>query len=182
MSESFIVLGRAVDLSTEHFYPGYVEAFDVEELRRLRALPRLSTVSFCDFPLDDVGLRYLCEIETLDNLALQGVQISNEGLAQLARLPRLRVLRLKDNRQLTDACCPHLAALRELVNLQLHETSITRVGLAQLVVLTKLEDLIVAIDEDNFDLEFLRELSVKMPGCRILAKGKGQFLAGKFSR
>lgn len=182
MSSSVTVFGQVLDPAAEYFSPSFVRTFDVGDLRRLRALPRLQAVSFCDFPLDDEGLGYLCEIPTLINVCIQATRVSNQGLAQLARLPRLRHLRLKDNPQLTDACCPHLAALITLVDLQLHETSITRVGLAQLVVLTKLEDLIVDIDEETLDLEDLRELSVRLPGCRVLAKGRGAFLAGTFFR
>ena len=96
---------------------------------------------------------------------------------QLARLPRLTHLRLKDNRQLSDECVPHLLALPHLRSVQVHETSITASGLAQLARLPELRDL--CVDEETGTEVELRELSMLMPRCEILIKGRGALLAGK---
>jgi len=147
------------------------------ELRRLRALPRLRAASFYDFPIDDPALVLLCEVPTLENLVLQSTRVSNAGLSQLARLPALAHLRLKDNRQLDDECVPHLLALPCLHSLQVHETSITAIGLARLAGLPRLRELCVD-DETGTEAE-LRELSMLMPRCEILVKGWGALLAGE---
>lgn len=150
----------------------------MQQLRRLAALPRLSSASFCDVPLTDEGLGYVCECTTLDNLRLQHTALTNGGLAVLARLPALRYLRLKDNPQLDDGCVPHLSALTRLVNLQVHETSIRATGLMALSGVPDLEELVV--DTETGSREALEALSRKRPKCEILVKGQGSFFAGRF--
>ena len=173
------VWGMELAADERHFIPDpYIERYDMQELRRLRELPELSSLSLCDIPLDDVGLGYICDCPGLDKLALQNTALSNEGLRELGRLPKLAHLRLKDNRQLDDRCAPHLAALGELVDLQLHETSIGREGLALLVGLSELRDLLVSLDEARLTRDDLLALSARMPRCSILVKGVGSFEAG----
>lgn len=173
------IWGMELDAAEEHFIPDrYVEHYDMEQLRGLRELSKLRSVSLYDIPLDDHGLSYICDCAGLDDLVLQNTALSNEGLAQLARLPQLTHLRLKDNRQLDDGCAPHLAALLGLVNLQLHETSIGRAGLAQLVGLRELKDLLVSLDDARLTQADLLALSAQMPRCSILVKGLGSFEAG----
>lgn len=173
-----VVFGQHLDASTEHFLPrSHHDPCDMAELRRLRSLPRLRYASFCDFPIDDEGLAFLCEIPTIENLVLQNTRVSNMGLRQLARLPALTHLRLKDNRQLSDACVPHLLALAHLRDLQVHETSITAIGLTPLAGLSELRDL--CVDRQTGTEAELQELSMLMPRCEILIKGRGALLAGK---
>jgi hypothetical protein len=173
-----VVFGERLDASTEHFLPpSHRGPYDMAELRRLRGLPRLQRASFYDIPIDDGGLALLCEVPTIENLVLQNTRVSNTGMRQLARLPRLTHLRLKDNPQLSDECVPHLLALPRLQNLQVHETSITAIGLAQLAGLPELRDLCVD-DETGTEVD-LRELSMLMPRCEILIKGHGALLGGE---
>lgn len=178
LAAPIVVFGERLDASSEHFLPrSHRGQPDMAELQRLRALPRLRCASFYDFPLDDAGLAFLCEVRTIEDLVLQNTRVSNTGLRQLARLPALTHLRLKDNRQLGDECVPHLVAISRLQNLQVHETSITALGLARLAELPELRDLCVD-DETGTEAE-LRELSMLMPRCEILIKGSGVLLAGE---
>ncbi|MCX4239617.1 leucine-rich repeat domain-containing protein [Paraliomyxa miuraensis] len=173
-----IVLGEHLDVSAEHFRPrSHRGPYDMTDVRGLRALPRLRSASFYDVPIDDEGLAFLCEVSTLKNIVLQGTRVSNDGLRQLARLPALTHLRLKDNPQLTDDGVPHLLAISRLQDLQVHETSITATALLPLARLPELSDLCVD-DETGTEAE-LRELSRQMPRCELLVKGWGSLRAGE---
>jgi hypothetical protein len=174
-----IVFGERLAPSTDYFSPRDTHGdHDMNELRRLRGLPRLTHVSFYDTPIDDEGLAFVCEVPTIENLVLQNTRVSNTGLGPLARLSALIHLRLKDNPQLSDECVPHLLGLSRLQTLAVHETSITASGLAQLAGLPELRDLCVD-DETGTEAE-LRELSMLLPRCEILVKGWGALLAGEY--
>lgn len=192
-----VVFGQTLAPDADHFFPerrAHLEddpdatPLDMDELARLRALSGLRVVSIYDMPLDDRGLAHLCDCPGVDNLALQNTQISDAGLRHLARLTQLRHLRLKDNRQLTDACAPHLAAVRSLEDLQLHETSVGPAGLAELAALPNLRHLLVPLrslerhaDADRAKVYAdLLALSKRMPRCELLAKGRGTFTDGVF--
>src|SRR5262249_53938994 len=117
---------------------------------------------------------------TIDNLNLQDTRISNEGLSALERLPDLKYLRLKENAHLSNACVPHLLKFKQLVDLQIHETSIDQDGVNQLVVMDTLRDICLDVWKDNYSFDALLGLSFRMPWCRILAKGRGEFFQGEF--
>jgi hypothetical protein len=154
---------------------------DMGELAKLRAFTSLKSASFCGSGLDDDGLRYVSYVQTIENLDLQDTRISNEGLSVLERLPNLKYLRLKENAQLSNECIPHLLKLKQLVDLQIHETSIDQDGVNQLVVMDTLRDICLDVWKDNYSFDKLLVLSIRMPRCRILAKGRGEFLQGDFS-
>lgn len=138
----------------------------------------LRSASFCDLPIDDEGLAELVAAASIERLVLQNTRLSNDGLRHLARLPALTDLRLKDNPQLDDACVRHLGALPRLTALQVHETSITAAGLVGLAPLAELRDL--CVDEETGSSAALRDLSIRLPGCEILIKGRGILRAGCF--
>src|SRR5262249_8787350 len=140
----------------------------------------LKSASFCGTNLDDVGLEHVSQVATLENLDLQDTKITNDGLAHLARLPRLAYLRLKENNQLTNQCVPHLLHLPHLTELQIHETSIDQQGLQTLASMTNLRNIIVYVWNNNYTFDGLLALSARMPNCTILAKGHGDFVGGRF--
>ena len=95
----------------------------MDDLKKLAVCPKLKSANFCGTDLDDVGLEHVSHVATLESLDLQDTKITNDGLAHLARLPRSRYLRLKENRQLTNQCVSHLLRLENLTDLQIHENS-----------------------------------------------------------
>lgn len=150
------------------------------ELERLRELPRLRNLSLGCTNLNDSGLAVVVRAApALTDLNLQETEVTNAGLASLSALPALRSLRLKDNPQLTNACVPTLARLASLRDLQLHETSIDLEGLAALVGVSALEDLMVDVAQSAEAEAALLDLSRRLPGCAILAKGWAEFCDGK---
>jgi hypothetical protein len=174
--------GQLFDPSSEHFsFGGYHTIADMQELAKLCAFTNLKSASFFGTGLDDVGLGYVTDVPTIENLDLQYTLISNDGLSVLERLPNLRYLRLKENPQLSNECIPHLLKLKQLIDLSIHETSIDQFGVNQLVVMDTLEDICLDVWKDNYSFDELLDLSIRMPRCRILAKGRGEFFRGEFT-
>jgi hypothetical protein len=176
-----VIDGQPFDPSSEHFsFDCYHQVGDMRELGKLRAFTKLKSASFYGSGLNDVGLRYVSDVPTIENLELQNTRISNEGLSVLERMPNLKYLRLKENAQLSNECIPHLLKLKHLVDLQIHETSIDQYGVNQLVVLDTLRDICLDVWKGNYSFDELLDLSIRMPRCRILAKGRGEFVQGEF--
>jgi hypothetical protein len=173
--------GKLFDPSSDHLSFAYHQVGDMRELAKLRGFLNLESANFCASGLDDVGLGYVSDVPTIERLNLQDTRVTNEGLSVLERLSKLKYLRLKDNAQLSNECIPHLLKLKQLVNLQIHETSIDQYGLNQLTVMGTLTDICIDVCGDNHSFVGLLNLSARMPRCRILAKGKGEFWQGEFS-
>jgi hypothetical protein len=174
--------GQLFDSSSEYIsFDFYHQIGDMRELTKLRGFTNLKSANFCGSGLDDVGLRYVSDVPTIENLDLQDTRITNEGLSVLERLPNLKVLRLKENEQLSNECIPHLLKLKQLMNLQIHETSIDQFGLNQLAVMSTLTDICLYVEGDNYSFDGLLNLSNWLPLCTILAKSRGEFWQGEFT-
>ncbi len=173
--------GDCVDpYATSFSFTGWNHIWRMDDLRKLARLPNLKSASFRGFNLDDIGLAHISHAATLENLDLQETKISNDGLAHLARLPRLHSLRLDGNRQLTNQCVPHLSRLTSLTDLQICETAIDQCGLANLGGSTNLRRICVDVRDDNYTFDNLLALSARMTECTILVAGRGQFSQGQF--
>ena len=169
------------EIDIEHFsFPSFHRISDMDELAKLSMLPRLRSASFYGTQLDDRGLVHICQVSTIENVNLQDTLVTNAGLAHVAQLTQLQYLRLKENRQLTNDCVPHILRMTALVDLQIHETSIEQQNTKQQTALPNLQDLCVDVYNGNYTFDGLRDLSARMPSCRILAKSRGEFLAGEF--
>jgi hypothetical protein len=159
--------GKLFDPSIAYFSFGlYHQIGDMRELAKLRGFANLKSANFCGSGLDDVGLRYVSAVPTIESLDLQDTRISNDGLRGLERLPNLKYLRLKENSQLSNECVPHLLKIKRLVDL---------------TVMGTLTDICLDVWGDNYSFDALLDLSARMPQCRILAKGRGEFWQGEFS-
>lgn len=169
------ICGQSFDRDSEHFafeWP-FTDIEDMAELDKLRLFPQLRSVSLGSTNINDLGLQYVCKNPNIDNLNLQDTQITNEGIRCLAELKGLKYLRLKENWQLDNGCIEAINQLQSLVDLQLHETSIDGAGI-KAINLVHLRDLMVNETEDSI----LRHLSHQLPRCRILIKGKAEWLNG----
>lgn len=81
----------------------------------------------------DGGLSFLCRLSLLTELDLTDyTHVSDQGVAQLATMTRLKKLSLS-NTQVTDAGLPPLRNLQELLELCLDRTAVTSRGVAGLV-------------------------------------------------
>jgi len=155
-------------------------ARNTKALEKLRLLPQLRGASFSGSDLGDAGLAVLCGLSKLENLDLQGTEITNDGLCGLKKLTSLKYLRLKENDQLTNACILHLKQIRSLSDLQIQETGIRQEGLDRLAGMASLQRIVLSVYQGNFTYDGLLKLSLALPGCTILAKGHGEFVSGRF--
>ena len=98
-------------------------------MEHLRSLPSLQTVEVHapEFASRRIGTpRRPTQVQELD---LEGIPLTDDGLAHLAGLVRLRILNL-GNTRLTDAGLEHLGGLVQLQSLDLNHTQVTDAGLA----------------------------------------------------
>jgi hypothetical protein len=180
VSQVIRVGAESFSSSIEHFSFALDHIENADDLKNLLLFPNLRSASFGGTNLDDVGLKHVSRVLTLEDLNLQCTSITDDGLAYLENLHGLRHLRLKENPQLTNACVPHLLRLSALVDLQIHETSIDQHGLNRLDSMKNLRGICIDVWRENYSFEMLLALSVRMPACTILAKGRGEFLQGRF--
>ncbi|MBN8219295.1 MAG: hypothetical protein J0L53_00145 [Spirochaetes bacterium] len=181
--DKLVVDGREFPIDITHFtFPEALPIIsDMQELAKLEYFPQLSSASFVECNLDGNGLWLLCDAAGITNLNLQATQIHYADLHALFKLPALRILRLKDNPQLTDRAAEHLGLLPCLEELQLQETSFTEAGLRELGFMPTLKSIVLSYDSQRFTLAGLTEASRRLRNCEILVKGVGEFSNGTFS-
>jgi hypothetical protein len=133
--ETMALLEKLPRVSTLNLSTTRVTSQGWSRLRNLKSLSSLSIInldwerSHPDEPqFGDADLAHLQGIDTLKTLSLYfGTRISDEGLAQLAKLESLESLKLYGDR-ITDAGLEHLARLKNLKSLSL-EAPLTRLRL-----------------------------------------------------
>ncbi len=112
-----------------------------EDLLILADLPGLEAIQLQNCPkLTDATLAQLPASRTLTGVVMNGTPISDRGVRELAKFPRLQALWLGDTR-ITDAAMEPIGQLTSLTTLDLQNTAITDAGFQQLHGLTKLYDL-----------------------------------------
>lgn len=115
--------------------------------------------------VDDEDLRALDGLEEkLRRINLSHSEITDAGLARIARLPKLIQLRLASDK-ITDAGLAVLADLKELRHLHLIDAPITDAGLAQLQALKDLESLY--LDGTRASDEGKKRLVEALPGVHL---------------
>ncbi len=108
----------------------------------------------------DEGLAYLRQMPRLKDLGLTGTQITDAGCRDLAQMATLRDLSLS-NTGITDIGLEHVSTLTNLHTLNLSKTAITDRGLKLLQKLDRLQFLNVS--QTNVTGEGIRDLKEKIP-------------------
>jgi len=167
------------------------DAVDDEYLELFR---RVRIIDLCHTSVDDAGLEHVrgaISIANLEELQLDGAQISNAGLEQIQDLKNLSVLWL-DAPLVSDAGLEHIGTLSNLETLSLNMTQVSDAGLQHLRGLSSLKKLSLEntkIGDQGLehlrglsDLEFLflrktnvtrtgvKKLQKALPGSRIVWK------------
>ncbi|WP_254507335.1 hypothetical protein [Anatilimnocola floriformis] len=88
-------------------------------LKHLQSLPALEHLSLYLSNVDDDGLSQVAKMTNLRELYLNGLDISNEGIAQLLPLGKLTVLSITECPRITDEVMPHLEQFERLEHLGL---------------------------------------------------------------
>ena len=112
-------------------------------MRHLANMHSLRSICISGTPVTDAGLTPLKDLKDLDCLDLgiyrEGKNFTDEALANVAGLTKLRWLRLGGSR-VTDRGLAHLKDMKRLEHLELGDTQVTDAGLAYLEPLTSLKE------------------------------------------
>ena len=125
-------------------------SFSKEELKHLAGLDRLQKLGLGYSHIDDMSLSALKDLSSLRELSLRTCEgeVTDTGLANLAQLRRLRVLRLPTC-EVTDRGLLHLKGLTEIESLELQGCDLTERGLVHLVRMNKLTSLGFSLPDLN---------------------------------
>jgi beta-lactamase regulating signal transducer with metallopeptidase domain/tetratricopeptide (TPR) repeat protein len=140
---------------------------NVSGAREIARLTRLTSLRLYNVNIDDAAFVELRTLVGLTELDLTHTRITDEGLATIEKMPRLKVLELHrhpnwhTSQQLTDACLASIARLPELERLSL-SGKITNDGLKQVARLPRLTSLMILSTDITADgLAALRDSSVE---------------------
>ncbi len=175
-----VICGETFKTKRRHF--SFEELYkvidDMKELKKLMDFSELESISLNGTNINDIGLRYIAQCPTVTNINLTFTSISDQGIAHLSTLPNLEYLRLKETR-IGPKSVAYFNTMTSLKSLQVHETALSGAAVEALN-LPNLEELFIDADTPK-DMDVLINVSKKMPACRIIIKGKGEFLNGVFT-
>lgn len=114
--------------------------FGVGGMTVLGLIPSLQDMDLNSVAVTNEGLRQLEHLASLEVLNLVGAKLTDEGLISLKKLPRLRWVCLDDN-SVSDAGIDHLTAIASLTGICLRQTKVTDAGVRKLASLPLLEAL-----------------------------------------
>jgi hypothetical protein len=138
----------------------------LKHLRRMTSLRALTIVA----RLEDADLAFLGSLDQLEVLRISlpngddqaAASFTDEGLAQLEKLTRLRILDLQSFRRATDAGLLRLAGMTQLEDLSLESDQITDAGLRHLQALGRLHRVAISgrqiTDAGLVNLQAMRQL------------------------
>ena len=113
----------------------------VAAISRLDGVTNLEELYLAGTAFDDEAAILLSRFSKLRQLRVSQTQISDQGLAHLAKLKSLTILDLSENSQISDTGLRHLAGMNQLQNLNLWRVNIMDSGIAHLAGLTNLASL-----------------------------------------
>jgi hypothetical protein len=110
-------------------------------LENLRPLSRLKFLNLSISGQTKVDFSFLEGLSQLEDLQLYGPFISDETLAHLSKLKRLKTLWIRSESSITDAGLAHLQGLTRLEFIRINGSKITAAGLHHLRALEKMRSL-----------------------------------------
>lgn len=134
------------------------------DLSKLASLPRLEFMEIPNFPLTVRQFQQIAQIKTLNKLNISGVKIDAEqleGVAHLAKLPKLQTLFINDVTVETSAV---LAKIESLTHLIISDASLTDEIVASLAQLRNMKIMQLDRCARSIDIEALRR---QLPSCQI---------------
>jgi len=160
---------------------GAAASEDLSRLRRLRP-DDLRTIHVMYADLRGDALANIERLTGLEEMDLVNCTVGDDGTRHLAKLPRLKILRL-GGAQVGDAGIARLASIRSLERLDLSDCWVTEVGLAHVGRMKSLKSLSLYRsdigDEGLAQLSGLTDLeSLRLAGCQHISDAGLAHLAG----
>jgi Leucine-rich repeat (LRR) protein len=138
----------------------------------LRNFPHLKTLFMGHNALDQKMLSSLGSLREVTELHLDQCGVGDIALISVGQMEALRILRLSDNKKITDAGIAHLKGLKNLQNLDIAGTSATKSCVKTLVELPKLRSLRISSSAvTNLDLV---EIGKQLPKCHVSGDKKAK--------
>ena len=129
-------------------------------------------VNFRIAGVDDEELALMAtRVRSINQLDLDGTDITIEGLRHLTRLAFIKELRLKECRFLDNEAVETICGIRSLELLHLGGTGITVSGLSGIGCLGQLKLLLISATEGEMN-ELPRLDAVLPPGCKLIVNHK----------
>jgi len=128
---------------------GSIQSIDAKQctdkgFAALHDLPNLRRLTLNVSGVSDKELNTIAGCKNLRELIIPASMLSDDGVAALAKLPRLEALDLSENPRLTDKAVATIAGLERIERLYLGKTGLTDKGLMELKPLEGLRELHVA--------------------------------------
>jgi hypothetical protein len=144
----------------------YARSFFImdDDLENLEGLSQLQELDLNGPQVTDAGLEHLKELTKLEYLWLGCAQVTGAGLEHLKGLTNLRLLTLHCP-EVTDAGLEHLKGLTNLEELDLRNTQVTDAGLEHLRELTNLRCL--RVDAPQVTAGGVQRLRQALPNCGV---------------
>jgi internalin A len=157
-----IVLSRFADASEDEAVAAVKKLGGRATLKEESFAKPVVSVDLAETGVDDDALKVLPMLSDLEILDLSKTQVTNAGLTYIAKLTRLRALRLSSVSGVTDEGLAHFKNLKHLERLDLQGTAVTGSGIPQLADLPNLRSIHLSgariTDESMEQLESLKSL------------------------
>jgi hypothetical protein len=124
----------------------------------------------------DKGLEQLARLPEIGKLDLRDTQVTDAGLSHVEDMPQLQLLYL-ENTRVTDAGLQHLEVLTRLEHLSLKKTQVTDSGLEHVKKLTQLRSL--DVQHTRVTADGIERLQQDLPNCKIRRSAQTQQFAPK---
>jgi internalin A len=135
-------------------------------LAQLAPIATLRQLDLEECRIDGSGLDALRSLPALDDLNLQGTDLTDDGLAVVSKLPHLRFLRAGETRA-TGAGLKWLVGMRSLEALDIVGLSLERADLEKLHGLSKLRDLSLSPPHGEESAAEIARLRAALPKCEV---------------
>jgi len=125
-----------------------------------------------DKVIDEYLELMVTQVKSINMLDLDETDITNNGIAHLAKMDFIKELRLKGIREIDDDCIVHLNKIKGLELLHVKGTSVTIDGILKLDSKPELKELFFSAKECEITKEKMLQLKKLMPGCSFTIDGK----------
>ena len=101
-------------------------------LKLIKNLPKLRVLRICNNLIKPAYLNDIGTLDKLEWLDLRGLNLSDDDLKCISKLPNLDSLHIAQNRKLTDKCLVYLKGLQNLRGIDIKDTGISLKAFAKL--------------------------------------------------